>query len=60
MERILALHAWFAADVFARNTEKYQKTHIALNAEQFVGDYMLVFLVFEIQPSFVEILLYFS
>ena len=33
---ILALHAWFAADVFARNTEKYQKTHIAWNAEQFV------------------------
>ena len=26
---ILALHAWLAADVFARNKEKYQKTHIA-------------------------------
>ena len=26
---ILALHAWFAAEVFARNTEKYKK-HILL------------------------------
>ena len=26
---ILALHAWFAVYVFARDTEKYQKTHIA-------------------------------
>ena len=26
---ILALYAWFAADEFARNTEKYEKTHDA-------------------------------
>ena len=30
---ILALHASFAADVYARNTEKHLKTHIAWNAE---------------------------
>ena len=30
---ILALHASFAADVYARNTEKHLKTDIAWNAE---------------------------
>ena len=29
LESILCLLAWFAADVFAHNTKKYQKTHIA-------------------------------
>ena len=44
--------------MFARNTQKYQTTHITWNAEQFVV--VLHVFVFEIQPLFVEILFYFS
>ena len=46
LQSILALHAWFAANVFARNTEKYQKTHIAWNVEQFVIALVYMFVWF--------------
>jgi len=36
VQSILALYASFAANVLARNAEKYQKTHIAWNVEQVV------------------------
>ena len=47
---IFALHAWFAC-----NIEKYQKTCIAWNVEQFVGAlHVLSIFLFEIRQSLLK------